>query len=86
MIPCIQALFNEAYSAGKVPIQWQPALVWDASDTANYRPIAVGEPLCRLYANILNQRLTQDTEQQQLRTLTQAGYPSHLSTVHQALV
>ena len=92
IIPCIQAMFNEAYSSGKVPIQWQTALITpifkhgDASDAANYRPIAVGEPLCRLYANILNHRLTQYTEQQQLRTHTQAGYRSHLSTVHQAFV
>jgi len=76
----MQAMFNEAYSSGKVPIQWQTALITpifkhgDASDSANYRPIAVGEPLCRLYANILNHRLTQYTEQQQLRTHTQAGY------------
>ena len=74
IIPCIQAMFNEAYSSGKVPIQWQTALITpifkhgDASDPANYRPIALGEPLCRLYENILNHRLTQYTEHQQLRT------------------
>lgn len=85
-------MFNEAYSSGKVPIQWQTALITpifkhgDASDPANYTPVAVVEPLCRLYANILNHRLTRYTEQQQLRTHTQAGYRSHLSTVHQAFV
>jgi len=82
IIPCIQAMFNEADSSGKVPIQWQTALITpifkhgDASDPANYRPIAVGEPLCRLYANILNHRLTQYTEHQQLRTHTHTSWIS----------
>ncbi|DBB05480.1 TPA: hypothetical protein ACH3X1_012439 [Trebouxia sp. C0004] len=89
--PMHAAMSNEAYSSGKVPIQWQTALSTpifkngDASDPANSRPIAVGEPLCRLYANILNHRLTQYTEQQQLCThtykldtdLTSVLYPTH---------
>ncbi len=84
-------MFNEAYSSGKVPIQWQTALITpifkhgDASDPANYRPIAVGEPLCRLYANILNHRLTQYTEHQQLRTHNKLDIDL-TSGVHQAFV
>ncbi len=88
IIPCIQAMFNEAYGSGKVPIQWQTALITpifkhgDALDPASYRPMAVGEPLCRLYANILNHRLTQYTEQQQLRTHTSwiSISPQHCSS------
>ena len=58
----------------------------DATDTANYRPIAVGEPLSRLYASVLVQRLVQFTEQQDLRSPTQAGYRPEHSTIHQAFV
>ena len=58
----------------------------DATDTANYRPIAGGEPLSRLYASILAQRLVQYTEQQDLRSPTQAGYRLDHSTIHQTFV
>ena len=76
---CTQALNYEAYSAGKVPIRWQTALVspvfkhGDASDTANYRPTAIGAPLYRLYAKFLNRQLTRHTEQQRLCPPTQTG-------------
>ena len=58
----------------------------DATDTANYRPIAVGEPLSRLYASILVQRLVQYTEQHGLRSPTHAGYRPEHSTIHQTFV
>ena len=44
------------------------------------------EPLSRLYASILVQRLVQFTEQQDLRSPTQAGYRPEHSTIHQAFV
>ncbi len=68
-------MFNEAYSSGKVPIQWQTALIdditpilkhGDASDPANYRWGALVQAICK-YSH---HRLTQYTEQQQLRTHT----------------
>ena len=52
----------------------------------NNKPIAVGEPLIRLYASILVQRLVQYTEQRGLRSPTQAGYRPGHSTIHQAFV
>ena len=58
----------------------------DATDTAHYRPIAVGEPLSRLYASILVQCLVQYTEQQGLRSPTQAGNRPEHSTIHQTSV
>ena len=89
LAPCLLVLFNAAFSAGQVPQSWKSSLVTpifkkgDATDTANYRPIAVGEPISRLYASILAQRLVQYTEEHQLRSPTQAGYRPELGTLHQ---
>jgi len=89
LAPCLLVLFNAAFSAGQVPQSWKSSLVTpifkkgDATDTANYRPIAVGEPISRLYASILAQRLVKYTEEQQLRSPTQAGYRPDLGTLHQ---
>ena len=87
-------LLNTAFSSGTVlmPQSCKASLVapifkrGDATDTANYRPIAVGEPLSRLYASILAQRLVQYTEQQDLRSPTQAGYRPEHSIIYQTFV
>ena len=68
-------------SAGYTPASWYSAL---STDTANYRPISVGEPISRLYASIMVQRLVTYTEQQQLRSATQTGYWPELGTIHSA--
>ena len=36
----------------------------DATDTANHRPVAIGQAISRLYASILAQRLVKYTEEQ----------------------
>ena len=46
----------------------------------------MGEPLSRLYASILVQRLVHLTEQHDLRSPTQAGYRPEHSTIHQAFL
>ena len=57
LVPCLQMLFNTAFSSCKVPQSWKTSLITpifktgDAADTAKYRPIAVGEPLSRLLAS-----------------------------------
>ena len=52
------------------------------ADAANYRPIAVTEPVMRLYAGILNQRLA-FTEDRLLLADSQAGFRPHLAVRHQ---
>ena len=89
LAPYLLVLFNAAFSSGQVLQSWKSSLVTpifkkgDATDTANYRPIAVGEPISRLYASILARRLVDYTEEQQLRSPTQAGYRPDLGTTHQ---
>ncbi len=51
--------------------------------TQPFRPISVGEPVSRLYASIMAQRLVKYTEQQ-LRSTTQTGYRPELGTIHPA--
>ena len=90
LAPCLVVLFNAAFTTGQVPQSWKTSLVTpvfkhgDATDTANYRPISVGEPISRLCANIMVQRLVTYTEQQQLRSATQTGYRPELGTIHPA--
>jgi hypothetical protein len=82
------ALLNAAFTTGKIPDAWTTSLVTpilkrgDPADTANYRPIAVGNPLVRLYAAVLNNRLVSFLEGQRLRAPTQAGFRPALSVNH----
>ena len=90
LAPCLVVLSNTAFSTGQVPQSWKTSLVThvfkkrDATDTANYRPISVGEPISRLYASIMVQRLVKYTDLHQLWSSTQTGYRPELGTVHPA--
>jgi hypothetical protein len=61
--PVIKDIFTMALRQRTIPAESNVCLVTpvykkgDAYDTGNYRPIAVGESLMRLYANVLNSRL-----------------------------
>ncbi len=54
----------------------------DPLDTSNYRPVAVGVPLARLYANVLNRRITPYLEEENLRAQGQADSRSRRSVNH----
>ena len=84
----LTALLNPFFISGTVPSTLNHALITpvfkegDKCDTTNYRPIAVTEPISRLYASILNDRLIQFTEDNGLRAPSQAGFRPKLSTLH----
>ena len=89
LAPAIASMLNCAFRTGRLPSAWNVSLLCpvhkrgDRCNVANYRPIAVGEPLARLYASAINQRLVSYTETAGLRPDTQAGFRPGLSTAHQ---
>jgi hypothetical protein len=89
LAPVLVDVLNSAFVAGHVPAAVNGSLITPVHkkgskvDTANYRPIAVTEPIMRLYAGILNARLLKYTEDANLRAPTQAGFRPKLSTIHQ---
>lgn len=85
-------LMNAVFKQGVVPKQWDLSLITPVHkrgstlNTSNYRPIAVGEPLARLYAVLLQTRLDLHLEGSGLRSDSQAGFRKKLSTSHQLFV
>ena len=85
-------IFNLAFTTNTLPTVENVCLVTpihkkgDAFDTGNYRPIAVGDSLVRLYSSVLNSRLVAYLEKHHLRDDTQTGFRPGLSTVHQLFV
>ena len=81
-------VLNAAFQSGCIPPDINGGLVTpvfkkgDPLDTGNYRPIAVTEPIMRLYAGILNARIVQFTEDNDLRAHTQTGFRPGLATQH----
>ena len=84
-------MLNAAFMQGYIPDSWNVNLTTpiykrgDASDPANYRPIAVGAPIMRLMAVIINRRVMDFTETQGLRSPIQAGFRPQMSCGHQLL-
>ena len=88
LLPAVTATLQAAFRARPVPKEDNGGLITPvfkkgaSLDTSNYRPIAVTEPLLRLYAGILNERLLAYTEAQGLRVETLTGFRPGYSTVH----
>ena len=82
------ALLNSAFTMGHVPPAVNVSLVTpifkrgDPSVCGNYRPIAVSDPLLKLYASILNFRLVTITEELGYRSPAQCAFRPGLSTLH----
>ena len=81
-------LSQRLLQGGRLPACVSSALVTPihkkgpAGDPANYRPIAVGEPLYRLITIILNDRLVAWSEEHGLRSPVQAGFRPRQSPIH----
>ena len=88
LAPLLTDLLNAFFLHGGIPSCVSSGLVTPihkkgcAMDPTNYRPIAVGEPLYRLYTTILNDRLVKWTEAGGLRSPAQAGFRPRKSTIH----
>ena len=89
LAPVLAAVLTAMMRSGTVPDRLNGSLETPVFkkgsqlDTANYRPIAVTEPIMRLYAGILNRRLLAFTEGQGFRAASQAGFRPGLSVLHQ---
>ena len=80
-------LLDACFTSGRLPACISSALVTPfqkgfALDSANYRPIAVGQPLYRLYTIIMNDWLVTWSEQHHLRTPCKpASVPSNQPSI-----
>lgn len=80
-------LFNHFFSRGQLPQKWGTSLITlvfkkgDKSNWAHYRPLAVTLVIAKIYALILNARLTQWAEAAHIHNPAQAGFRAGHSTV-----
>lgn len=76
----VAALFNACAQVGSLPPAWALCAITPihksgpVTDPGNYRGIAVGTVLAKMYATLLNSRLTRWAEANNLRAAGQAGF------------
>ena len=89
---CVTALLNACAQAGTLPQSWTLCAVTpihkggDVTDPSNYRGIAVGSLLSKLYATLLDSRLSAWAERHGLRASGQAGFRKTYRTSDQVLL
>lgn len=92
LVPYLTCLFNHVFKSGQYPSQWSKATIspvykkGDASDLDNYRGIAVGSLLGKLYAVLIDNRLSKHAEQHSWRAEGQAGFRPKRSTIDHVFV
>lgn len=92
LAPCLAAIFNACCRVGALPRPWALCGITpihkggDVTDPGNYRGIAVGSLLAKLYAAVLNVRLMEWTERHDLRARGQAGFRKDHRTTDQVFV
>ena len=88
-LPALAAVFDAAFRQGVLPAAVKSSLATsvfkkgDRLDPGNYRPNAVGEPLCWLCAAILNKRIVGWAEDKGIRAPRQAGFRPRMSIEQQ---
>ncbi|GAQ93593.1 hypothetical protein KFL_016880010, partial [Klebsormidium nitens] len=80
LLQVLTGTFNRVFDEGVFPDSWnEGALVaifkkGDPADYGNYRTVTVGPVLGKLYAAVVNRRLTEWAEKEQVRARGQAGF------------
>jgi hypothetical protein len=89
LVPALTSVMNAVLRTSHVPSDWCLSIITPVYksgsrlDVNNYRPIAVGEPLARLLAVLLNERLSKYLENNHLLSDSQAGFRPVVSTTYQ---
>lgn len=88
ILPFLTKLVNTCSALAHVPVQATASLVTsfhtkgDVAGTADYRPVAMCDPVIRMYALVLNDIIVGTPEGNSLRLCSQAGFRPKLSTLH----
>ena len=90
LLATLMALLNAAFTSGSIPDEWNTRLITPIYKNAcvshgKLPPIAVGAPVLRLLATIINKRLMDFIEEQGLRSPIQAGFRPGKSCGHQLM-
>lgn len=92
LIGPITTVFNKIFLDGSYPESWGIGIIHtlyksgDVHEPSNYRGITVGTALSKLYACVLNNRITKWAESNNIRAIGQAGFRDDHRTVDQLFV
>jgi hypothetical protein len=80
LAPVLTGLFNKMWSSGEFSSEWNKGVLVpvfkerDAGECTNYRTITIGPALEKLYAIVVERRMTPWAEERGLRARGQAGF------------
>lgn len=92
LAPVLARLFTAVFRSGRYPAEWASGAITsilkkgDPTEPNNYRGITVGHTLARLYATVVNTRLTDWLEARGLRATGQAGFRQGYRTTENCFV
>ena len=87
LIQYLVELFNEIFKSGSYPSEWAKAIIQpihkkgDTTNHDNYRGIYLLSCVSKLYTSVINSRLTQWAEDNDVLSEAQAGFRKDYSTV-----